>query len=81
LLKKKKKKKKKKLNVTWLIRYNHLRLFVKGRLLQTRKKPSGYLLRLHQRSNETLKVFVTPFNREKMAVEDPTEDMVYVALY
>jgi len=24
---------------------------------------------------------VTPFNREKMAVEDPTEDMVYVALY
>jgi hypothetical protein len=48
---------------------------------RTRKKSSGYLLRLHQHKNETLKEFVTRFNREKMAVEDPTEDMVYVALY
>jgi hypothetical protein len=47
----------------------------------TRKKPSGYLLRLHQRNNETLKEFVTQFNWDKMAVEDPTEDMVYATLY
>jgi hypothetical protein len=36
---------------------------------------------LHQRNNETLKEFMTQFNREKMAVEDPTEDMVYATLY
>jgi hypothetical protein len=46
---------------------------------RTQKKLSGYLLRLHQRSSETL--IVTSFNREKMVVEEPTEDMVYAALY
>jgi hypothetical protein len=48
---------------------------------RTRKKPSGYLLRLHQHSNKTLKEFMPWFNRENMAIEDPTEDMVYAALY
>jgi hypothetical protein len=47
----------------------------------TRKKPFGYLLRLRKRNNETLKEFVTHFNRDKMAVKDPIEDMVYAALY
>jgi hypothetical protein len=45
------------------------------------KKPSGYLLSLHQRSNESLKEFMAQFNREKVTVEDPTEDMVFAAIY
>jgi len=49
--------------------------------LRTRKKPLGYLLTLHQRSNENLKEFMARFNQEKMAVEDPTKDMVFAALY
>jgi hypothetical protein len=36
---------------------------------------------LHQHSNEYLKEFVARFNREKMAVEDPTDDMVFATLY
>jgi len=48
---------------------------------RTRKKTSGYLLRLHQHSNETLKEFVAWFNWEKIAVEDPIKDMVYATLY
>jgi predicted GIY-YIG superfamily endonuclease len=47
----------------------------------TRKKPSEYLLRLYQHNNQTLNKFVARFNREKMVVDDPTEDMVYAALY
>jgi ribose 1,5-bisphosphokinase PhnN len=31
----------------------------------TRKKPHGYLLRLHQRTRETLKEFVARLKREK----------------
>jgi len=38
-------------------------------------------LRLHQHSNETLKEFVTRFYREKITIENSTEDMVYAALY
>jgi hypothetical protein len=49
--------------------------------LRTWKKPLGYLLTLHQRNNETLKEFRARYNREKMGVKDPTEDMVFVALY
>jgi hypothetical protein len=48
---------------------------------QRQKKPSGYLLTLHQHSNETFKEFMALFNREKMTVEDPTEDMVFAAIY
>jgi hypothetical protein len=47
----------------------------------TQKKLSGYLLRLHQRNNETLKEFMAQFNREKMTAEDPTEDKVFATLY
>jgi hypothetical protein len=47
----------------------------------TREKPSRYLLTLQQRSNETLKDFMARLNLEKMAVEDHTDDMVFVALY
>jgi len=46
-----------------------------------RKKPSGYLLTLQQRNNETLKKFMGRFNLEKMAFEDHTNDMVFTALY
>jgi hypothetical protein len=48
---------------------------------QTWKRPFGYLLRLHQHSNETFKEFVTRFYREKITIENPIEDMVYATLY
>jgi len=48
---------------------------------RVRKKPSRYLLTLQQGSDETLKDFVVCFNSERMIVEDPTDDMVYAALY
>jgi hypothetical protein len=48
---------------------------------QTKKKPSGYLLSLHQQSNESLKEFMAWFNREKVTVEDPTEDMIFATIY
>ncbi|XP_062149502.1 uncharacterized protein LOC133858081 [Alnus glutinosa] len=48
---------------------------------RTRKKPSGYLLSLHQQGNESLKEFMARFNREKATVEDPTEDMIFAAIY
>jgi hypothetical protein len=48
---------------------------------RTRKKPLGYLLSLHQQSNESLKDFMARFNRERVTVEDPTEDMVFAAIY
>jgi len=48
---------------------------------RTKKKPSGYLLSLHQQSNESLKEFMARFNREKATVEDPTEDMIFAAIY
>jgi len=41
----------------------------------------GYLLSLHQQRNERLKEFITGFNQEKVTVEDPTEDMVFAAIY
>jgi hypothetical protein len=48
---------------------------------RAKKKPSGYLLSLHQQSNESLKEFMARFNREKVTVEDPTDDMIFVAIY
>jgi len=46
-----------------------------------RKKPSGYLLTLHQQSNESLKEFMAQFNREKIKIKDKTEDVVFTAIY
>jgi hypothetical protein len=48
---------------------------------RTKKKHSEYLLSLHQQSNESLKEFMAWFNREKAMVEDPTEDMIFAAIY
>jgi hypothetical protein len=39
------------------------------------------LLTLQQRSNKTLKEVMAWFNMEKMAVEDPIEDMIFATLY
>jgi len=47
----------------------------------TKKKPSWYLLSLPQQSNESLKEFMGRFNREKATVEDPTDDMIFAAIY
>jgi len=38
-------------------------------------------LMLQQHGNETLKEFMAWFNLEKIAVEDPTNYMIFVALY
>jgi len=46
-----------------------------------KKKPSKYLLSLHQQSNESLNVFMARFNREKVTVEDSTKDMIFAAIY
>jgi hypothetical protein len=46
-----------------------------------RKKPSGYLLTVHQQSNESLKEFMAQFNREKITIKDSTEDVVFTAIY
>jgi hypothetical protein len=48
---------------------------------RTQKKPLGYLIILHQHSNETLKEFMAWFNQEKIMVENPTDDMVFAAIY
>jgi len=48
---------------------------------QKRKNPSGYLLTLHQQSNESLKEFMAQFNREKITIKDSTEDVVFTAIY
>jgi len=48
---------------------------------RTKKKPSGYLLSLHQQSNESLKDFMARFNQEKVTVEDPTDDITFAAIY
>jgi hypothetical protein len=48
---------------------------------QTKKKPSGYLLSLHQQSNESLKEFMARFNGEKVMVEDLTKDMIFATIY
>jgi hypothetical protein len=54
---------------------------MKFQALETWKKPLGYLLPLHQSSNENRKEFMTRFNQEKMAVEYSTKDMVLTAHY
>jgi len=39
------------------------------------------LLTLQQGSSETLKDFMARFNLKKMKMEDPIDDMVFLALY
>jgi hypothetical protein len=46
-----------------------------------RKKPSKYLLTLHQREGESLKEFMILFNLEKLKVEDPSDGVVFSAIY
>jgi hypothetical protein len=46
---------------------------------RTHKK--RYLLTLQQGSNETLKDFMARFNSEKMTMEDPPDEMIFLALY
>jgi hypothetical protein len=46
-----------------------------------RKKPFGYLLTLHQWEGEGLKEFMVQFNTEKLKVEDPTNGVLFFAIY
>ncbi|XP_059450815.1 uncharacterized protein LOC132181583 [Corylus avellana] len=46
-----------------------------------RKKPPSYLLTLKQHSDETLKQFITRFNLEKTEIEEPSDDLIYSAIY
>ncbi|XP_059455075.1 uncharacterized protein LOC132185298 [Corylus avellana] len=46
-----------------------------------RKKPSEYLLMLHQREGESLKEFMIRFNAEKLKVEDPTKGVIFSAIH
>jgi hypothetical protein len=48
---------------------------------QERKKPSGYLLTLHQGEGESLKEFMIRFNAEILKVEDPTDGVIFSAIY
>jgi hypothetical protein len=49
--------------------------------LGERKKPSKYLLTLHQREGESLKEFMILFNLEKLKVEDPFDGVIFSAIY
>ncbi|XP_059458234.1 uncharacterized protein LOC132187811 [Corylus avellana] len=46
-----------------------------------RKKPSGYLLTLHQQERESLKEFMVQFNAVKLKVEDPNDCVIFFAIY
>jgi hypothetical protein len=46
-----------------------------------RKKPSSQLIAMHQKEGESLKDYVVRFNQAKLMVDNPTEEMVYAALY
>ncbi|XP_059461787.1 uncharacterized protein LOC132190753 [Corylus avellana] len=46
-----------------------------------RKKPSGYLLTLHQQEGESLKEFMIRFNTEKLKVEDRTDGVIFSTIY
>lgn len=48
---------------------------------RTRKKPPSYLLTMKQRNGETLKQFITRFNLEKTGIDDPTDVLIYSAIY
>jgi len=46
-----------------------------------RKKPSGQLMAMCQKEGESLKDYVIRFNQAKLTVDNPTEEIVYAALY
>jgi hypothetical protein len=46
-----------------------------------RKKPYGQLMAMRQKEGESLKDYVARFNQAKLTVDNPTEEMVYAALY
>jgi len=46
-----------------------------------RKKPSGQLMAMRQKEDESLKDYVVRFNQAKLTVDNPTEEMVYAAIY
>jgi hypothetical protein len=46
-----------------------------------RKKPSSQLMAMRQKGDESLKDYVIRFNQAKLMVDNPTEEMVYAALY
>jgi hypothetical protein len=46
-----------------------------------RKKPSGQLMAMRQKEDESLKDYVVRLNQAKLTVDSPTEEMVYAALY
>jgi hypothetical protein len=46
-----------------------------------RKKPFGQLMAMRQKEGESLKDYVARFNQTKLTVDNPTEEMVYDALY
>jgi hypothetical protein len=46
-----------------------------------RKKPSSQLMAIHQKKGKSLKDYVVWFNQARLIVDNPTEKMVYAALY
>jgi hypothetical protein len=46
-----------------------------------RKKSSDQLMAMRQKGDESLKDYVIRFNQAKLTVDNPTEEMVYAALY
>jgi hypothetical protein len=46
-----------------------------------RKKPSGQLMAMRQKGDESLKDYMIRFNQAKLTVDNPTEEMVYAAFY
>ncbi|XP_059458335.1 uncharacterized protein LOC132187931 [Corylus avellana] len=46
-----------------------------------RKKPSRYLLTLHQQEGESLKEFMVQFNVEKLKIEDPSNGVIFSTIY
>jgi hypothetical protein len=45
------------------------------------RKPTGYLMSLTQDSDESLKNYIMGFNQEKLTLENPSEEFIFVALY
>jgi hypothetical protein len=46
-----------------------------------RKKPSGKLMAMRQKGDESLKDYVIRFNQANLMVDNLTEELVYAALY
>jgi hypothetical protein len=52
--------------------------FLVGRV---RKKPSGHLMSMRQRDDESLRDYIMRFNQAKLSTENPMDEMVYTSLY